>query len=90
LPVRKLKIDRQFVVEAVSQENAQRLLGKILEISQVMGMSALAEGVETTAQWELLVGLGCDHFQGYLFAPPMPKDALEQWLAARVESSLLD
>jgi len=90
LPVRKLKIDRQFVVEAVSQENAQRLLGKILEISQVMGMSALAEGVETTAQWELLVGLGCDHFQGYLFAPPMPKDALEQWLAARVASSLLD
>ncbi|WP_313140380.1 EAL domain-containing protein [Stenotrophomonas sp.] len=90
LPVRKLKIDRQFVVEAVSQENAQRLLGKILEISQVMGMSALAEGVETAAQWELLVGLGCDHFQGYLFAPPMPKDALEQWLDARVESSLLD
>ena len=90
LPVRKLKIDRQFVVEAVSQENAQRLLGKILEISQVMGMSALAEGVETTAQWELLVGLGCDHFQGYLFAPPMPKDALEQWPAARVQSSLLD
>jgi len=90
LPVRKLKIDRQFVVEAVSQENAQRLLGKILEISQVMGMSALAEGVETTAQWELLVGLGCDHFQGYLFAQPMSKDALEQWLDARVESSLLD
>lgn len=83
LPVRKLKIDRNFVDAATSQERAQRLLGKIVEISQVMGMSALAEGVETTAQWELLVGLGCDHFQGYLFARPMPRAALEHWLATR-------
>ncbi|WP_164128074.1 EAL domain-containing protein, partial [Stenotrophomonas maltophilia] len=64
--------------------------GKIVEISQVMGMSALAEGVETSAQRDLLVGLGCDHFQGYLFARPMPKDALEQWINARVELSLVD
>lgn len=83
LPVRKLKIDRNFVDAATSQERAQRLLGKIVEISQVMGMSALAEGVETTSQWELLVGLGCDHFQGYLFARPMPRAALEHWLATR-------
>ncbi|MGE6331624.1 putative bifunctional diguanylate cyclase/phosphodiesterase [Stenotrophomonas sp. NPDC077659] len=80
LPVRKLKIDRDFVVEATTQERAQRLLGKIVEISQVMGMSALAEGVETSAQRDLLVGLGCDHFQGYLFARPMPKADLANWL----------
>ncbi|WP_313465551.1 EAL domain-containing protein [Stenotrophomonas sp.] len=90
LPVRKLKIDRNFVDEATTQERAQHLLGKIVEISQVMGMSALAEGVETAAQRDLLMGLGCDHFQGYLFATPMPKDALEQWINARVELSLLD
>ncbi|HDS1037121.1 TPA: EAL domain-containing protein [Stenotrophomonas maltophilia] len=83
LPVRKLKIDRNFVDAATSQDRAQRLLGKIVEISQVMGMSALAEGVETTAQWELLVSLGCDHFQGYLFARPMPRAALKHWLATR-------
>ena len=80
LPVRKLKIDRNFVVEATTQERAQHLLGKIVEISQVMGMSALAEGVETTAQRDLLVGLGCDHFQGYLFARPMPRAELATWL----------
>lgn len=83
LPVTKIKIDRQFVDEATSQERAQKLLEKIVEISQVMGMSALAEGVETHAQRDLLVGLGCRHFQGYLFARPMPLNALEIWLRGR-------
>lgn len=83
LPVCRIKIDRQFVDEATSQERAQKLLGKIVEISHVMGMSALAEGVETSAQRDLLVGLGCRHFQGYLFARPMPRAALETWLQAR-------
>ena len=83
LPVRKLKIDRQFVQEAASQDRAQHLLGKIIEISQVMHMSALAEGVETVAQRDLLIGMGCDHFQGYLFARPMPEAMLDEWLDAR-------
>lgn len=83
LPVRKLKIDRQFVMEAATQDSAQRLLGKIIEISQVMHMSAVAEGVETTAQRDLLIGMGCDHFQGYLFARPMAGPALQDWLDAQ-------
>jgi len=85
LPVRKLKIDRHFVQEAASQESALRLLGKIVEISQVMNMSALAEGVETVAQRDLLLGMGCDHFQGYLFARPMPAAVLQAWLEKRVD-----
>ncbi|WP_333704880.1 EAL domain-containing protein [Agrobacterium tumefaciens] len=80
LPVRKLKIDRQFLIEATRQERAQRLLGKIIEISHVMDMCALAEGVETPDQRELLTRLGCDHFQGYLFAQPMPREELNRWL----------
>ena len=80
LPVRKLKIDRQFVQEVTAQERAQRLLGKIVEISQIMGMSALAEGVETSEQRDLLVSLGCEQFQGFLFARPMPAEALHAWL----------
>lgn len=80
LPVRKLKIDRQFLIEATRQESAQRLLGKIIEISHVMGMTALAEGVETADQRELLMRLGCAHFQGYLFARPMPRQEFQAWL----------
>ena len=83
LPVRKLKIDRQFLAEATRQESAQQLLGKIIEISHVMGMSALTEGVETIDQRDLLIRLGCDHFQGYLFARPMPRQELDAWLATQ-------
>ncbi|WP_235872718.1 EAL domain-containing protein [Pseudoxanthomonas winnipegensis] len=83
LPVRKLKIDRQFLIEATRQESAQRLLCKIIEISHVLGMSALAEGVETPDQRELLSRLGCGHFQGYLFARPMTRVELDAWLATQ-------
>lgn len=83
LPIRKLKIDRQFVQEVTTQESAQRLLGKIVEISQVMDMSALAEGVETAEQRDLLISLGCESFQGYFFAPPMLLPMLSAWLEER-------
>ncbi|WP_414494807.1 putative bifunctional diguanylate cyclase/phosphodiesterase [Stenotrophomonas maltophilia] len=83
LPIRKLKIDRQFVQEVTSQESAQRLLGKIVEISEVMGMSALAEGVETAEQRDLLISLGCEYFQGYFFARPMPLPMLNAWMKER-------
>ena len=83
LPVRKLKIDRRFVDGAVGQEGARRLLGKIVEISQVMGMEALAEGVETADQLDLLMDLGCVHFQGYFFSRPLTRESLERWLDER-------
>jgi len=53
-----------------------------------MGMSALAEGVETSAQHELLLGLGCELFQGYLFARPMPAQALAGWMADQADSGI--
>lgn len=80
LPVRVLKIDRQFVADATTQEAARRLLGKIVEISEVMGMEALAEGIETPAQKELLLRMGCRRFQGFLFGRPMPLEQLQAWI----------
>lgn len=77
LPVRRLKIDRQFLVDAGTEQAGHGLLGKIIEISQVMGMQALAEGVETRAQLQLLVSLGCSRFQGFLFGRPMPATQLQ-------------
>ncbi len=88
LPIRKLKIDRQFVQEVTTHESAQRLLGKIVEISQVMDMNALAEGVETVEQRDLLITLGCEYFQGYFFAQPMPLPMLYAWLEERRSMAL--
>jgi len=48
-----------------------------------LGMQVVAEGVETTAQRDLLIGAGCDFGQGYLFARPMPADALGALLASK-------
>lgn len=46
-------------------------------------MSALAEGVETAEQRDLLISLGCESFQGYFFARPMPLPMLSAWLERR-------
>jgi len=48
-----------------------------------MDMSALAEGVETAEQRDLLISLGCEYFQGYFFARPMPLPMLYAWLEER-------
>ncbi|WP_343160628.1 EAL domain-containing protein [Xanthomonas sp. LMG 8993] len=78
LPVTKLKIDRQFVNDAKADESSRRLLAKIVEISEVMGMVALAEGIEEAQQCEMLSAMGCRHFQGFLFGRPQPAQDLER------------
>lgn len=70
LPVHKLKIDRQFLKETENSESSINLLKKVLEISEVMGMAATVEGVETESQFQMLRGWGCNSFQGYLFGRP--------------------
>jgi FOG: EAL domain len=78
LPVTKLKIDRQFVNDARADDSARQLLAKIVEISAIMGMVALAEGVEDAQQREMLAAMGCLHFQGFLFGRPQPVQDLER------------
>jgi EAL domain-containing protein (putative c-di-GMP-specific phosphodiesterase class I) len=51
-----------------------------------MGVAALAEGVETNAQGQILLELGCDRFQGYLFGYPMAAEAFEEQLRAAPRS----
>lgn len=83
LPVTKLKIDRQFVNDAMSEDSARRLLAKIVEISEVMGMVALAEGIEEPAQCDMLSAMGCRRFQGFLFGRPQSPHDLEQLVTAQ-------
>ncbi len=76
LPVQKIKIDRQFVADAAENESGRQLLAKIIEISEVLGMSAIAEGIENESQHALLASIGCREFQGYHFGRPQLPDAL--------------
>lgn len=83
LPFTKVKIDRSFVMDIERDERALRMLEPMLRLCEVLGMSAVAEGVETAAQFEALRRLGVPEFQGYHFARPIPVD---DW-ARQVESA---
>src|SRR5262249_37927328 len=73
------KIDRAFVCDLAASADARSIARAIVQMAHTLGMRVVAEGVETEAQRDLLVGMGCDELQGYLFAKPMTARALELW-----------
>ena len=80
LPVHKLKIDKSFVQRITEGSTDRAIIDSTLVIARRLGLESMAEGVETEDQWRLLKELGCDGFQGYLFARPMPAEELVNWL----------
>jgi EAL domain-containing protein (putative c-di-GMP-specific phosphodiesterase class I)/PleD family two-component response regulator len=70
-PVDKLKIDRSFLADWMTQKD-ERLISAIISLSKAMGFGVVAEGVEHQVQLNFLQRLGCDQFQGYLMSKPMP------------------
>ena len=79
LPAAELKIDRAFVTDLGSSEQARSIVRAIVQMAHSLQMRVVAEGVETEAQRDELVTLGCDELQGYLFAKPMSPLALALW-----------
>ena len=75
LPFDKLKIDRIFVAEAAMSEKGRHVLEGIIALGHGLGMSVVAEGVETQAELEQLARFGCNEIQGYLVARPQPAPA---------------
>ncbi|MFD2180575.1 putative bifunctional diguanylate cyclase/phosphodiesterase [Rhodoplanes azumiensis] len=78
LPIDKLKIDKEFVAPLGRSANGGVILQAIVALGRALGLSVLAEGVETEEQRLLLRLAGCDEMQGYLFARPMPAAALRE------------
>ena len=76
LPVDVLKIDRRFVRDIPGDDDAGSMVKAIVGLSHSLAMQPLAEGVETEAQREFLMELGCSLGQGYLFSEPVPPDEL--------------
>jgi EAL domain-containing protein (putative c-di-GMP-specific phosphodiesterase class I) len=75
VPARELKLDMAFVQSMLTDESAEIILRKTLELAHELDMSVVAEGVETTAQLERLAQYGCDVAQGYLLGRPGPLGA---------------
>jgi len=81
-PIDRLKIDRSFVKGLPLDESDGAIVRAIVQLAQAMGMTVIAEGVETEPQRAFLLDLGCDEFQGFLYAPALDALSFEQRVRA--------
>ncbi|MCU0967510.1 MAG: EAL domain-containing protein [Rubrivivax sp.] len=82
-PLDQLKIDRSFVLDMLEDPTDRAITMAVIGLGHTLGLKVVAEGVETEAVAALLREAGCDELQGYLYARPMPADALLAWARAR-------
>jgi EAL domain-containing protein (putative c-di-GMP-specific phosphodiesterase class I) len=87
LPVHTLKIDRAFVRALDSGSARPGVIDAIVDLAAALGLTAIAEGIETPTQAAALRALGCRLGQGFHFARPLERGALERLLAARLEAA---
>jgi EAL domain-containing protein (putative c-di-GMP-specific phosphodiesterase class I)/AmiR/NasT family two-component response regulator len=80
IPFDELKIDRRFVNGASKNATARAIYDASVALGRQLGMTVVAEGVETRADWDLLRKSGCDMAQGYFIGRPMPADDLAEWM----------
>lgn len=80
LPLAQLKIDRSFVSDIVTDAGDVAIARTVIDLGQSLAMAVIAEGVETEEQFAFLSAGGCELFQGYLLARPMPVQALQHLL----------
>ncbi len=82
LPLDQLKIDRAFVRDMLVDVTSGAIAQTILSLGRAMGLSVVAEGVETEEQRGFLAGMGCHAFQGTLFSPPLSLEEFEAFLSS--------
>ncbi len=80
LPVDEVKIDRSFVRNMARDEVDAAIVRSTVGLGHSLGLSVIAEGVETKDVHDALVAMGCDAAQGYYLSRPLPAADLEQWL----------
>ncbi|MEM7324828.1 MAG: bifunctional diguanylate cyclase/phosphodiesterase [Actinomycetota bacterium] len=82
LTLDRIKIDRSFITGLATDTGDLTIARSVIELAHNLGMSTVAEGVETNEVLEMLRSLGCDEVQGFLLARPQPAEALEAMLRA--------
>lgn len=80
IPLDTLKIDRTFIRNVHEDPQNREIVKNIIQMAHVLGLKALAEGVETQAEANYLREQGCDELQGYFFSRPVPTPELEVFL----------
>ena len=84
-PFDRIKIDKSFIDDLATQNESIEIVRAIVTLANGLGMSTIAEGVESTVQVDKLRELGCDQIQGYVFSPPRPAADVAGLLARKLE-----
>jgi diguanylate cyclase (GGDEF)-like protein/PAS domain S-box-containing protein len=79
-PIDQLKMDRSFVQNLPHSSNDAKIAGHIVDMAHSLGLTVIAEGVETPEQLQFLKEIGCDEVQGYLLSRPIPAEDFERLL----------
>jgi diguanylate cyclase (GGDEF)-like protein/PAS domain S-box-containing protein len=89
LPIDTVKIDRAFIRRIAEDEDTAALTGSVIAMCRALRLHTVVEGVETEEQRAVLLGLGCEEAQGFLFSPPMPAEETWAFLesGAKVEAN---
>jgi diguanylate cyclase (GGDEF)-like protein len=89
MPANEVKIDRSFVQGLESDVEYAAVVRSAIDMGHSLGMKVVAEGIETEVAAQLLRAFGCDIAQGYLYARPMPCQALEIWLEGKERTPII-
>jgi EAL domain-containing protein (putative c-di-GMP-specific phosphodiesterase class I) len=79
-PIHALKIDGAFVHSVPGSPDDTAIVRSIIALGRSLGLSVIAEGVETERQLDFLREQGCEVVQGFLLAPPLPAEALPEFV----------
>jgi diguanylate cyclase (GGDEF)-like protein len=81
LPATELKIDRSFITDILEDPRTEAIVRSTIDLARNLGLTVVAEGIETEAVLSHLLGLGCDTGQGYLISRPQPAEQLTSMLS---------
>ena len=80
LPIHTLKLDRSFVRDIEIDPNDAEICSATIALAHNLGLTVVAEGVETEMQRDYLMEHGCDYLQGYYFSKPLPADEISRFI----------
>ena len=89
LPLDAVKLDKRFVQGLGLDSRAEEIVRATISLAHGLGLEVVGEGVETMQQARMLMRMGCDAAQGYLYARPMPPEAVPDWLAPEAGAEVI-
>jgi EAL domain-containing protein (putative c-di-GMP-specific phosphodiesterase class I) len=87
LPFVELKLDHSFVRDCATDATSAAICQTAIDLAHRFGSAAVAEGIESQAALQAIMGMGCDFGQGVLIAPPMPQETFLELLMQRVNKT---